>query len=180
MKLNCPQCGDENKIAVPEAFLTCQSCKSSLFIDIDKIAVVYTFTPTVKPEVLSLYLKKDFDKVGFDENINITRSIPIYLPFHQVKGQNLLRRASSHFPEDSIPLPSSQKMVFHPAGVEAKHIEIYDIDTQPPGSEEEILFYLPSICATIRHKRKNCSAYLVHGRPDGKTTRNHSTRDSIQ
>ncbi|MCK4763983.1 MAG: hypothetical protein KAW12_17405 [Candidatus Aminicenantes bacterium] len=182
MKLNCPQCGDENQIAVPEAFLTCRSCSSSLYIDIDKIAVVRTYAPTVKPENLSLYLKKDFHKVGFDEEIKITHTIPIYLPFHQIKGQNRLSRASSHFPIENIPMPSTQKIIFNPVSAEEKRIEIFDIDTQPPGSEEETLYYLPFFQIKINFRGKAYDFFVnaVNGEVFGTPIPYTSTKETVK
>ncbi|HLP46293.1 MAG TPA: hypothetical protein VK469_10115, partial [Candidatus Kapabacteria bacterium] len=69
MKLTCPQCSAESQVDIPDAFARCEFCKSTLYIDIDEITVVYSFTPTVETQQLGMFLKRDFDKTGFNEAI---------------------------------------------------------------------------------------------------------------
>ncbi|MCP4154805.1 MAG: hypothetical protein GY757_44195 [bacterium] len=191
MKVSCPQCGGNNRFEFPNAFVNCEFCKNSLFIDVDKITLVYSFTPVLESENLELYLKRDFEKVGFDESVEIRDSVPVYFPFWEdggtpppkdSPGLNLsLKRGSSHFPEEGIPIPSGEKVFFDSAGIESKNIEICGIDTQPgpPGNPnqqnqppvKQALYYIPFFQVSVLFNREQYTFFVnavngdVHGEP---------------
>ena len=102
MEINCPQCGADFQLEEPDIFINCEFCKNSLFIDIDKITAVYTFEPAIKSNQLSSYLKKDFEKIGFNKDIDLVNSTPVYFPFWQIGSEKKLVKGSHLFPAEKI------------------------------------------------------------------------------
>jgi hypothetical protein len=169
MKVSCPQCGGNNQIEIPDTFTKCSFCKNSLYIDIDEITVVYSFNPTIDSSQLMMYLKRDFDKIGFNEKIEICDSKPVYFPFWQIEGSNKLSRGSSAFPEESIIFPSGEKIFFEPQQAVGKNIEIKDIDTQPEISKGRTLLYVPYFKVIILFNNQRYSFFInaVNGEVQG-------------
>lgn len=160
MKLSCPQCNAENQVEIPDEFVRCEFCKSSLYIDIDEITVVYAFTSTVEKQQLGMYLKRDFEKTGFNETITIQRSAPIYFPFWGVEGSDKLERACSHFPGEHIRIPAGEKVFFDHDGALENNIEILSIDTQPGTAKKRTLYYVPFFQVNIVFNRKNYTFFV--------------------
>jgi hypothetical protein len=169
MKLICPQCSANNQIEVPDSFAQCEACESSLYIDIDEITVVYSFTPTIEANQLDMYLKRDFEKIGFNEAIEIRESLPAYFPFWHVEGSRKLERASSHFQDETIDIPSGEKVFFNSASAIEKNIEIIDIDTQPEESRKRTLYYVPFFQVELLFNQKNYTFFInaVNGEVKG-------------
>ena len=169
MKLICPQCSANNQIEIPDAFAKCEACESSLYIDIDEITVVYSFTPAIESDKLIMYLKRDFEKTGFNEKIEIRNAAPAYFPFWHVEGSRKLERAGSHFQEETIEIPSGEKVFFDSSGVVEKNIEIIDIDTQPKESKKRTLYYVPFFQVDLLFNRENYSFFInaVNGEVKG-------------
>ncbi len=160
MKLSCPQCSAENQVEIPVAFVRCEFCKSSLYIDIDGITVVYAFSPLVQPQQLGMFLKRDFEKTGFNENITIQRSVPLYFPFWGIEGSDKLERACSHFPGEYIKIPAGEKVFFDHEGTLEKNIEIQSIDTQPGTTKKRTLYYVPFFQVNIVFNRKDYTFFI--------------------
>ncbi len=160
MKLSCSQCNAENQVEIPDAFVRCEFCKSSLYIDIDEITVVYAFTPIVETQQLGMYLKRDFEKTGFNEVITIQRSAPLYFPFWRVEGSDKLERACSRFPGEHIKIPAGEKIFFDHDGTLEKNIEILSIDTQPGTAKKRTLYYVPFFQVNIVFNRKNYTFFV--------------------
>ncbi len=160
MKLICPQCSANNQIETPDAFTKCEACKSSLFIDIDEITVVYSFTPIIESNKLIMYLKRDFEKTGFNEKIEIRNAVPAYFPFWHVEGSRKLERASSQFKEEKIGIPSSEKVFFDSVSAIEKNIETIDIDTQPKESKKRTLYYVPFFQVDLLFNQENYSFFI--------------------
>lgn len=169
MKLQCPQCGTNNKIEIPDSFATCQSCNSSLYIDIDTITPVYSFAPAFGTDQLGMYLKRDFEKIGFNEDIKISDAVPVYFPFWQVEKNRKLLRAGSQFPETDIEPPSGEQVFFDSHDALDKNIEVTSIDTQPPGDEKRTLFYVPFFQVTVEFNQKKYVFFInaVNGEVNG-------------
>jgi hypothetical protein len=169
MKLKCPQCGSNNQIDIPDTFAKCQSCGSAIYIDIDEITVVYSFTPAINANNLNMHLKRDFEKIGFNEEVEIADALPVFFPFWQVEGSHTLERACSHFPEDNIKLPPGEKIFFDSADANGKKIEIYSIDAQPEQDQKRNLYYVPFFQVTVLFNRKKYSFFInaVSGEVNG-------------
>ena len=169
MKLICPQCGANNQIEIPDAFARCEACGSSLYIDIDEITVVYSFTPAIEANQLDMYLKRDFEKTGFNESIEIRESLPAYFPFWNVEGSRKLERASSQFQDETIEIPSGEKVFFDSATAVEKNIEIISIDTQPGESKKRTLYYVPFFKVDVLFNQTNYTFFInaVNGEVKG-------------
>lgn len=142
MKISCPQCDTEFNLENAESFLTCPECKNSLFIDLDDVIAVYTFKSAIEPHLIGTCLKKNFEKMGFDEDFYIVYSVPVYIPFWQLEGMEKLKRGCSRFPVDDVNLLSTNRKFFDPNRLDFR-IEVLDIDTQPAASQKRILYYYP-------------------------------------
>ncbi|HLP47242.1 MAG TPA: PepSY domain-containing protein [Candidatus Kapabacteria bacterium] len=160
MKLTCPQCSAENQVDIPDAFARCEFCKSTLYIDIDEITVVYSFTPIVQTQQLGMFLKRDFDKTGFNEAIKVQGSALYYFPFWQVGGSDKLEKACSRFPGEQIRIPAGEKIFFDPAGALEKNIETLSIDTQPGMAQKRTLYYIPFYQVDIMFNRNKYTFYI--------------------
>ncbi|HLP59379.1 MAG TPA: PepSY domain-containing protein [Candidatus Deferrimicrobium sp.] len=160
MKLTCPQCSAESQVDIPDAFARCEFCKSTLYIDIDEITVVYSFTPTVETQQLGMFLKRDFDKTGFNEAIKIQGSMLYYFPFWQVGGSDKLEKACSRFPGEQTRIPAGEKIFFDPAGAREKNIETLSIDTQPGIAKKRNLYYIPFYQVDIMFNRNKYTFYI--------------------
>lgn len=158
MKLACPKCGGNNQVATPDAFVKCEFCKSSLFIDIDEITVVYSVAPIIDVSQLGMYLKRDFEKTGFNEKIEIADASPVFFPFWQADQagkQDKLTRGSSQFPGEEISMPSGEKIYFNAGDAMENGIESIAIDTQPEVSKKRTLYYVPFFKARINFNRQD-------------------------
>jgi len=158
MNVSCPQCSGNNQVETPDAFVKCEFCKSSLFIDIDEITVVYSVAPIIDVNQLAMYLKRDFEKTGFNEKIEIADAAPVYFPFWQAdpkSKQDKLTRGSSRFPGMEIAAPSGEKVYFNAGDVLEKGIEIVSIDTQPEVSKKRDLYYVPFFQARVNFNRRD-------------------------
>jgi hypothetical protein len=160
MKLSCPQCSAENQVEIPDAFARCDFCKSTLYIDIDEITVVYSFTPIVEPQQLSMFLKRDFKKTGFNEAIKIQYSVLYYIPFWHVTGSDKLEKACSRFPEEQIKIPVGEKIFFAPGDAGEKQIETLSIDTQPLSTKKRTLYYIPYYQVSILYNQKTYTFFI--------------------
>lgn len=153
MKVSCPQCSAKIKLKNPESFVKCEFCGNSIYIDIDDITPVYTYKANIEPDQIIFYLKRDFEKIGFNENIKIIKFLPVYFPFWQVKGEAKLERGSSQFFDEIIKSESGTKIFFNASDIDYT-IEIIEIDTQPETEEKRILFYIPYFKVDISFKGK--------------------------
>lgn len=153
MRISCPQCSAEIDLETLESFVTCSYCQNSLFIDLDEIVAVYAFKSTIEPHLIGSYLKKDFKKMGFDEDFRIVDSVPVYIPFWKMEGAEKLKRGCSRFPGDEVSLISTPRIFFDASRVDFR-IEIFDIDTQPPGTRKRILYYYPFFRVDIIFREK--------------------------
>jgi len=169
MKLTCPQCSANNQIDIPDAFAKCEACGSSLYIDIDEITVVYSYTPIIEAKQLDMHLKRDFEKIGFNESIEIRESLPAYFPFWHVEGSRKLERASSQFQEVAIEIPSGEKVFFDAPSAVEKNIELISIDTQPGESKKRTLYYVPFFQVDVLFNQKNYTFFInaVNGEVKG-------------
>lgn len=143
MKITCPQCGGETRVETPDPFVICAFCHGSLYIDLETITPVFTFSPEIESNRVSLYLKKDFEKVGLGERLAIREVAPVYLPFWRTAGQNLLQRASAAFPAERIPLPSAGSIFFDPAVPEHERPPLLGIDLPPAERDKPLLYLVP-------------------------------------
>jgi len=159
MKISCPQCGAEFLLENPESYLTCGYCKNSLYIDLDEIIAVYTFKSTIEPHLIGSYLKRDFQKMGFDEDIQIVNSAPVYFPFWKLEGEVNLERGSSRFPVEKVN-PLSENRVFFNASRIDYRIDVIDIDTQPQSSQKRILYYYPFFRLDVLFREKKYQFFV--------------------
>jgi hypothetical protein len=142
MKVACPQCGGETQVETPDSFISCSFCQASLFIDLESVTPVFTFSPEIESQRVPLYLKQDFDKVGIGQLLVIREVLPLYLPFWGETGQNLLRRASSIFPAERIPAPAGTRRCTDPDLPPSPEFALPPIDLQPPENKRQ-LFLVP-------------------------------------
>ena len=168
MKINCPQCGADFQQEKPDVFIKCEFCKNSLFIDIDKITAVYTFKPSIKSHQLSSYLKKDFEKMGFDEDIKVIESSPVYFPFWQIENEKKHERGNHCFPQEKIESLSAGKIFFDATKIDYR-IEVIGVDTQPDSSVNRTLYYYPFYVVEIEFKKKKYQFFVnaINGRVYG-------------
>jgi len=159
MIINCPRCGADFQLEEPDVFIKCEFCKNSLFIDIDKITTVYTFESAIKSNQLSLYLKKDFEKIGFNEDIELVNSTPVYFPFWQIESEKKLVKGSHHFPAEKIESLSARKKFFNYSEINFG-IEVIDIDTQPKSSMNRTLYYYPFYRVEVDFKKKRYQFFI--------------------
>lgn len=159
MKILCPQCGADFHQEEVDSFVICDFCKSSLFIDLDKITAVYTVKPVVEPHQISIHLKRDFEKMGFDEEIKVVQSLPILFPFWEVEGSKRWQRASTRFPDDSVLPVSAGRQFFDKEGVDFR-IDVAEIDSQPASENKRILHYYPFYWADVRFRDKSYQFYI--------------------
>lgn len=171
MKVSCPKCNGKIEAEIPGAFLRCGFCGSSLFIDIDTVTPVYSFEPRIHPDELTGYLKRDFEKLGFDELIEVCGVAPYFIPFWQVEGRERLERASAYFPNDTAAKPSGSRVFFSDTDIAEKGIEVLSIDTQPAGDKTRTLYYLPFFETEISFNEGHYTFYVsaadgaVYGEP---------------
>lgn len=159
MKISCPQCGAEYQLDEPDIYFSCPFCKNSLFIDLENIVSVYTFKSAIEPHQIGSYLKKDFEKMGFNENLDIIDSIPVYFPFWHIEGEKEVDSASSRFPRKRSGLLSSNRTFFDARSVDYR-IELIEIDTQPEDSRKRCLYYYPFFKVTVRFREKNFEFFV--------------------
>lgn len=159
MKISCPQCGASVQLIHTDSYLTCDFCKNSLYVDLDKTVAVFTYKSKIGPPQVGSYLKRDFAKMGFDENIQIVQSVPVFFPFWQEKDKNVLLAGSSVFPTDHIKLQSTGRLFFDTTRVDYR-TEICEIDTQPQEAGERILVYCPFYKVFVGHKGKEYTYFV--------------------
>lgn len=159
MEINCPQCGADFRLEKPEVFISCEFCKNSLFIDIDKITAVYSFEPAIKSQELISYLKKDFEKIGFNEKFELIDATPVYFPFWKIGGEKKLERGSHRFPEEKIESLSARQNFFNASEIDFR-IEVVGIDTQPKDSGNRTLYYYPFFTVEIEFKKKRYQFFI--------------------
>lgn len=154
MKIVCPQCGAEIQLDKPDPYLSCSYCKNSLFIDLDNIFAIYSFKSSIEPHQIGSYLKKDFEKKGFNEELEIIDSIPVYFPFWKVEGEQQVVSGSSRFPQKTTGLLSANRVFFDAKAVDYR-IEVVEIDTQPDKPRKRSLYYYPFFKITVKFREKN-------------------------
>lgn len=154
MKIVCPQCGAEIQLDKPDPYLSCSRCKNSLFIDLDDIFAIYSFKSSIEPHQIGAYLKKDFEKKGFNEELEIVDSIPVYFPFWKVEGEQQAVSGSSRFPQKTTGLLPTNRVLFDAKAVDYR-IEVVEIDTQPDKSRKRSLYYYPFFKITVKFREKN-------------------------
>lgn len=142
-----------------DAYISCPFCKNSLFIDLDNIFTVYAFKSVIEPHQIGAYLKKDFKKMGFNEELEIVDSIPVYFPFWQVEGESEVISASSRFPKKKTGLLSANRIFFDPRTVDYR-IELIEIDTQPEESQKRFLYYYPFFKVLVRFREKKYEFFV--------------------
>jgi hypothetical protein len=159
MKISCPQCGAEFELENPEPYIICDYCKNSLFIDLDEIITVYTYKSAIEPHLIGSYLKKDFEKMGFDEEIRVVNSVPVYIPFWKLEGMEKLKRSCSRFPAEEVNILSTKKVFFDASRIDFR-IEVMEIDTQPRSIEKRILYYYPFFRMDIIFREKKYKFFV--------------------
>ncbi|MCP4218426.1 MAG: hypothetical protein GY765_27570 [bacterium] len=177
MKLNCPQCGAGNQLETTDTFVTCIYCKNSMVIDLDRITVTYSYAPRIDPTEVEKHLKRDFEKIGFNESIEIRNASPAYIPFWHRQGKDKLITGSALFPEKEIKIPTGEKTFFDSDEARLKNIGIIDIDTSlesggvksqvpppPAGSAKQppkqTLYYIPFFKVVIVYNQKDFTFYV--------------------
>lgn len=159
MKISCPQCRAEFEPENRESYVTCGYCNHSLYIDLDDVVAVYTFKSAIEPHLVGSYLKKEFQKMGFDEDVQIVNSAPVYIPFWKLEGKEKLNRGCSRFPVEEVPMLSKTR-VFFDAGRLDFRIEVIDIDTQPGSNQKRILYYYPFFKLDIVFREKKYQFFI--------------------
>jgi hypothetical protein len=174
MKVSCPQCGGSNEVTTAVTFIKCEFCKSSLLIDWDGIAAVFSFAPAVETNKLESLLEYNLKKSGITEKIEIFDAIPVYLPFFLPGGdrkESRLLNASSRFKGKEIPMPGGEKINFNTASIIEKNIEIVPICSLPENSNKQALYYIPFFQAKVRLKELEYTFFInavngdIHGDP---------------
>ena len=169
MKIECPRCGGNNEIeSVEYEFLTCRFCKNSLFIDFDGISLTYTYKSVIPSEEITMFLKKDFERIGFSENYKIINKLPVYLPFWESGESGFLESASSRIKSEKFQKPSQERIVFDFKGTDVS-VEKISPDTQPDIEEKRTLYFLPFYMIIINYKEKEYTYYVdaLSGRVEG-------------
>lgn len=159
MKISCPQCGADFQLDKPDAYISCHFCQNSLFIDLDDIFPVFAFKSVIEPHQIGAYLKKDFEKMGFNEELDIVDSIPVYFPFWQLEGESEVISASSRFPKNRTGLLSANRIFFDARTVDYR-IELIEIDTQPEESQKRYLYFYPFFKVLVRFREKQYEFFV--------------------
>lgn len=160
MNFTCPRCGAINQLENPDPFPGCEYCHSSLYIDFDSIIAVYTFAPTIEIQRISLYLKNDFEKIGFREAITIRSTRLVHLPFWLEDEKQRLHAAYSRFPAKTIPIPSATPLFFETKGTEA--LTIVPVDTDPQSGKKGTLYFVPFFQVLVAYKNREYP-FFVNG-----------------
>ena len=153
MKIFCPQCGADFHQEEVDAFIICDFCRSSLYIDLDKTTAVYTSEPVVEPHQISIHLKRDFEKLGFAEEIQVIQSFPVLFPFWEIAGSKNWQSASNLFPEKNVSPVTTGRRFFNKQAVDFR-IEVAEIDSQPASEDKRILHYYPFYRVDVRFREK--------------------------
>lgn len=152
MNFTCPQCGAVNQPENPDPFLGCDYCHSSLYIDHDSISDVYTFSPAIEIRRVSLYLKNDFEKIGFRETIAVQSSVLAYFPFWLDREKKELYAAYSLFPSRTIPIPSAAPCFFHKRDDSSE--TIIPVDADPLSGKKKTLYYIPFFQVRVSYRNR--------------------------
>lgn len=152
MNFTCPRCGAINQPENPDPFLGCAYCRSSLYIDHDSISDVYTFPPAIEIRRVSLYLKNDFEKIGFRETIAVQSSRLAYFPFWLDGEKKELYAAYSLFPSRTIPIPSAAPRFFH--GSDDSPDMVVPVDADPKSGGKKTLYYIPFFQIRVSYKSR--------------------------
>ncbi len=162
MIFECPKCGGKNKLELAEnEFIKCSYCNNFSYIDLDGIVSVYTFKSLIEINDTTLFLKKDFEKIGFSEKFRIINNYPLYIPFWDTGDSRVLSGGSSQFREDGVVMPSEEKVVFDFDSISGS-IEIIEPDIIPAQDKKIVLCYLPFYKVVINYKGEEY-VFLVNG-----------------
>ncbi len=162
MVFKCPKCGGSNNLElVEDEFLKCSYCNNYSYVDPEGIVSVYTFKSLIKEKEISLFLKKDFERIGFSEDFKITSTYPLYIPFWDVKGSKSLLRGSSLFSEETVIKPSEERIIFDYDSIAGK-IDITEPDVAPELNDNTVLCYLPFYKVKINYKNDDF-VFLING-----------------
>ena len=157
MNFACPQCAARNETNIPEPFLRCAFCQSTLYVDLAAITPVFTIASQIESRQVGLYLRKDFERVGFQEPLAIKGVDTVYFPFWEMRPERL-ERGSFIFPLPRTTLPAGTRMYFQGPDMEMK--TCIPIDTQPETEGKRILYYLPFFRAEVEY-RENRYPFFV-------------------
>lgn len=162
MIFECPKCGGKNNLELAEnEFIKCSYCNNFSYIDLDGIVSVYTYKSLIDIKDTTLFLKKDFEKIGFSEEFKIINNYPLYIPFWDVEDSRVLSGGSSQFRADGAVKPSEEKVIFDFDSISGS-IEIIEPDIIPEHDEKKVLCYLPFYKVIINYKGEEYD-FLVNG-----------------
>jgi len=162
MIFKCPKCGGSNNLElVEDEFLKCSYCNNYSYVDPEGVISVYTFKSLINIDEVSLFLKKDFEKIGFSEEFIVLSIYPVYMPFWDIKGSKNLLRGSAVFSDETIVRPSEERVIFDFDSIFGK-IDIDEPDVVPESDHNKVLCYLPFYKVTINYKDEEHS-FLVNG-----------------
>jgi len=162
MIFECPKCGGKNNLELAEnEFIKCSYCNNFSYIDLDGIVSVYSYRSLIDIKDITLFLKKDFEKIGFSEEFKIINNFPLYIPFWDVEDSKVLSVGSSQFREDGAVKPSEEKVIFDFDSISGS-IEIIEPDIIPELDEKKTLCYLPFYKVIINYKGEEYD-FLVNG-----------------
>ncbi len=171
MKLACPQCGGINQPQHPDPFIRCDFCHSSLFIDLDAVRQVFTFSPEIESQRIGLYLKTHLEKSGFHENIVINTIRPVQIPFWSSPVKNELLSGHSIFPSTAIPLPAGNQIFFERETGSGEAATVLQPNLLPANLKDPALIYIPFHEAGVIYKEKEHTFFIsaitgrVYGAP---------------
>lgn len=160
MKLTCPKCRSPREMETASPFTNCENCKSSLYIDLDRVVEVYSFTPQIKAVDIPQYLERDLKKKGFKEEIEITDAEPVYFPFWRREENSRLDRASAQFSDRTISMPSETAVFFSPADAREKGVPLVAIDTQPNENTPRTLWLIPFFAVRIGFREEKYTLFV--------------------
>ena len=160
MNFTCPRCGAINQLENPDPFPGCDYCHSSLYIDFDSIIAVYAFTPTIEIQRISLYLKNDFEKIGFREAIALRSTRLVYLTFWLDVEKQRLHAAYGRFPVKTIPVPSAIPLFFE--SIKGENVPVIPIDADPPNGKKGTIDYVPFFQVQVAYKNREYP-FFVNG-----------------
>ena len=162
MIFECPKCGGKNNLEIADnEFIKCSFCNNYAYIDLDGLVSVYTYKSLIDISDTTMFLKKDFEKTGFQEDFRIVNRYPVYIPFWDVEGSRVLHQGSSRYRDEEAVIPSEEKILFDFESIMGT-VEVVEPDIVPSEDEKKVLCYLPFYVVNIRYKEKEYG-FLVNG-----------------
>lgn len=162
MIFECTKCGGKNHLEIAgNEFIKCTYCNNFSYIDLDGIVLVYTYKSLIDINDTTLFLKKDFEKIGFSEEFRIINRYPLYIPFWDVEGSRVLEKGSSHFDGVDTVIPSEEKIIFDYDSILGS-VDIMEPDIVPDEAEKKTLCYIPFYKVIINYKGTEYD-FLING-----------------